>query len=400
MSSRALLHLKHLALTIGPRGSTTAGERAAAEYARTTFEAAGLETHWEPFRAPVSGWRPFAIASLAGLGSLLVAQLFATSGAIVAALIMAAATLSVFQEMYFRPNLLRPFVPKGASQNVWARIPAQRAAKRRLLLVGHIDTHRTPWLFTSPLRLKLLRLITSLGVVGFLAGTLLFALLAAGLTALTPWTLLLAPIYLVVLLATVQPDLTPHTQGANDNASGVAVVMSLAERLAREPLADTEVWALASGCEEVGSYGTQAFCDRRREALPGLMGISIDNVGGAGAGVCFTSVEGMVFPLKPDALLFALAEEIAREQPELNGYSLPYTTLHTDATTLMTRGVRSLSFVGLTPDGTLPNWHTVGDTFERVDPGSVERTEAFVWGLLQRLDRTLSGGVSAPHRGG
>jgi len=391
-------HLRHLALTIGPRGSTTAGERAASEYARATFEATGLETHWEPFRAPVSGWRPFAIASLAGLASLTAALLLGSGGATVAALLMALATLSVFQEMYFRPNLLRPLVPKGGSQNVWARIPAHATAQRRILLVGHLDTHRTPWLFTSPGRLKLLRLITTLGVVGFIAGTLLFALLAFGVTVLQPWTLLLAPIYLVVLLATLQPDLTPHTQGANDNASGVAVVMSLAERLAREPLAHTEVWALASGCEEVGSYGTQAFCDRRRDALPGLYGISIDNIGGAGAGVCFTSVEGMVFPLKPDAELFALAEAVAHGRPELNGYSLPYTTLHTDATTLMTRGVRSLSFVGLTPDGVLPNWHTVGDTFERVDPGSVERTEAFVWEMLQRLDRSPATGAGESPR--
>lgn len=115
----------------------------------------------------------------------------------------------------------------------------------------------------------------------------------------------------MVLLATVQPDLTPHAQGANDNASGVAVVMSLAERLAHEPLANTEVWALASGCEEVGSYGTQAFCDRRRPELPGLFGLSLDNVTGGA---------------------------IVSERPDLEADSKPFTTLHTDATTLMASG--------------------------------------------------------------
>lgn len=72
--------------------------------------------------------------------------------------------------------------------------PAPPGAHQRLLLVGHLDSHRTPWLFTSPTRLMLLRLITSLGVIGFILGTLLFTLLAMGVSALLPGTLLLAPI--------------------------------------------------------------------------------------------------------------------------------------------------------------------------------------------------------------
>ena len=380
-------HLRHLAVEIGPRGSTTPQERQAAAYARERLEAAGLETHWEPFRAPVSGWRPFALASLAGLLSVALVLLGGRLGAILGGTVMAVATASVFLEMYFRRNPLRALVPWAESQNVWARVPAARQATRRVLLVGHLDTHRTPWLFTTPTRLAAFRIITTFGIVGFVLGTLLFlAIGALGLDALRPWAWALAPLYLIVLAATLQPDATPFTQGANDNASGAAVVLSLAERLAREPLARTEVWALASGCEEVGSYGAQAFADAHRADLPGLLAISIDNVGGRGAGACYTTVEGMVFPLKPSPELLALAERLRAERPELNAYAKPYTTLHTDATALMVRGVPSLSFVGLTPDGVIPDWHTVGDVFERVDPGAVETTEAFVLELLRRFD--------------
>lgn len=380
-------HLRHLALEIGPRGSTTPQERQASAYARATFAAAGLETHEEPFRAPVSGWRPFALASAIGLASVALALAGGRAGALIAGVAMTIATVSVFLEMYFRPNALRALVPKGDSQNVWARVPAAGPAARRVLLVGHVDTHRTPWLFTSPARLTAFRAITTAGVVGFVLGALL--LLATGLLGLDglrPWTAALLPVYLVVLAATLQPDLTGYTQGANDNASGAGVVLSLAERLAREPLARTEVWALASGCEEVGSYGAQAFADRHRGDAPDLVAISVDNVGGRGAGVCYTSLEGMVFPVRPAPELFALAEAIRVERPELDAYPLPYTTLHTDATALMVRGIPSLSFVGLTRGGAIPDWHTLGDVFEKVDPGTVERTEAFVMELLQRLD--------------
>ena len=384
---QTMRHLQALAVDIGPRGSTTAGERQAATYARERFEAAGLETHWEPFRAPVSGWRPFVLAALGGLVAVALVLLGGRAGAVVGGLLLAVATVSVFLEMYFRPNPLRALVRRGDSQNVWARVPAAGTVTRRVLLVGHLDTHRTPWLFTSPTRLAVFRIITTVGIVSFILGTLAF--LAIGvfdLAAARPLAWPLAAIYLVVLAATLQPDTTPYTNGANDNASGAAIVLSLAERLAREPLARTEVWALASGCEEVGSYGTHTFADAHRAELPGLLAISIDNVGGHGAGVCYTSVEGMVFPLRPSPELFALAERLRADRPELGAYARPYTTLHTDATALMTRGVPSLSFVGLTPQGVLPDWHTAGDVFERVDPNTVERTETFVLELLRRID--------------
>jgi hypothetical protein len=387
MTSSAMRHLHHLAVDIGPRGSTTPQERQAAAYLRERFEAAGLEPRWEPFRAPVSGWRPFALAALFGLVSVALVGLGGRAGASLAAAVMAVATASVFLEMYFQRNPLRALVAHGESQNVWARVPAAGPATRRVLLVGHLDTHRTPWVFTSPGRLAAFRVVTTAGIAGFVVGTLLFA--AIGVFDLAAWRGLawaLAPIYLTVLALTAQPDTTPFTHGANDNASGAAVVLSLAESLARAPLARTEVWALGSGCEEVGSYGAQAFADAHRGELPGLVAISIDNVGGAGVGVCYTSVEGMVLPLRPSPELFGLAERIRVDRPDLDAYSLPYTTLHTDATALMVRGVPSLSFVGLTRGGVIPEWHRVGDRFERVDPATVERTEAFVLELLRRID--------------
>jgi len=387
-----MLHVKHLAVNIGPRGSTTDGERAAAAYVARTFAEMGLKATTEPFTSTVSGWRPFAVAALVALAAT-VLFLFVNRGvAALLALILLAATVSVFLEMYFRPNLLRPFIRKGQSQNVLARVPSAGAApdsapRRKVVLVAHMDTHRTPWVFTSPGRLAFFKTMTTVGVVAFVLSAVLFIVFAATGAPWLKWVALaLTPVHLTVFALTWQPDTTPYTAGANDNATGVGVLLNLGERLAREPLANTEVWLLASGCEEVGSVGAQAFVKRHRHELENTLAISIDNVGGPGAGVCYTSVEGMVFPLKPSPELFALAEELRAEHPELNAYSLPYTTLHTDATCFMANGVPSLSFVGLTPDGRIPNWHVVSDVFENVDETTVERTEEFVWRLLQRLD--------------
>ncbi|HRQ10325.1 MAG TPA: M28 family peptidase [Trueperaceae bacterium] len=396
----AMTHVKHLAETIGPRGSTTPPERQAAEYAAAVMRGAGLEPRLEEFTSPVSGWRPFALG--AGVALLVSALLLLSPGpaggrwlAALLGLVMLATTASVFLEMYFRPNLLRPFVRKGTSQNVWALIPALKpaaAATTRVVLVAHLDTHRTPWVFTRPWRLRLFSTVTALGVAAFVITALVcLAYAATGWSWLVWVALCLAPVHLVVLALTLQPDTTPHTAGANDNASGVGVVLSLAQRLAREPLQHTEVLVLASGCEEVGSVGSKAFIVRHPDLLEGAFAISVDNVGGRGVGVCYTSLEGMVFPLRPSPELFAIAEEIRVANPELEAYSQPYTTLHTDATCFMANGVPSLSFVGLTPGGVIPDWHQVSDVLKNVDPGTVSRTEEFVLRLLRSLDARIRG---------
>jgi hypothetical protein len=52
----------------------------------------------------------------------------------------------------------------------------------------------------------------------------------------------------------------------------------------------------------------------------------------------------------------------------------------------MVNGVPSLSFVGLTPHGTIPNWHQASDMFDRIDETAVAVTEEFVMEILCRLD--------------
>jgi hypothetical protein len=49
-------------------------------------------------------------------------------------------------------------------------------------------------------------------------------------------------------------------------------------------------------------------------------------------------------------------------------------------------GLRTLTFVNLTPAGELPFWHRPDDVYANVDPDVLARTGEFLWELLQRLD--------------
>ena len=387
MKSSAMTHLEYLAVKIGARGSTTPEERDAARYAKEEFESLGLETHWEEFTSPTTGWRPYSIASFFGLISVVAVYFGGPIAAGISGILMLVTTVSVLLELNFQPNLLRVLVPKGKSQNIWARIPSKRPSNKRILITGHVDTHRTPWVFTTIKRINFLRIVTTLGTISFVLSTIFFFILVfVDIPALRWLFLIFVLIYLTVLVITWQPDRTPFTQGANDNASGTAIVISLAKIIAQEPLLNFEVWVLCTGSEEVGSYGAQDFIKRHKSELQDNYVINIDNVGGSGAGVCYTSTEGMIFPLKPSSELFSLANQINAENPEFNAYTLPFTTLNTDGTCFMINRIPTLSFVGLTPEGMIPNWHQVTDTFEHVDATSVENTESFILKLLGQID--------------
>ena len=249
--STAMDHVRHLAGSIGPRGTGTAGERAAAEHARRHLTDLGLDVHVEPFAAPASGWRGFAIAAATALAATAAFVFGGRLGAALGGAVLIVATVLVFLEMYFRPNPLRALVPRCESRNVWARLRPAEAPAARVVLVAHLDTHRTPWAFRSPARLTLFRVTTAVGIVSFVLGAALFV--AGALVDLGAWRWTaapLAPVYALVLALTWPTDRTPYTAGANDNASGVGVVLSLATRLANAPLARTEVSVVLSGAEE------------------------------------------------------------------------------------------------------------------------------------------------------
>ena len=387
LTARCLEHVRHLSEDIGPRGSTTAAEAAAAAYAWGVLDKLELSPRMQRFRSATSQWRPFALAITLALLAVAVYPLAGRATAILATLLAATTLVSAYLDLNFTTNPIRWLLPKRASQNVWAVIPAAGTPSRRLVLVGHLDTHRTPFVFRSPLHLKGFRVLVTAGFASMVALVLLYI---AGSIVQSDiiYLISLAPAVLLIvdLIMTVQADMTPYTPGANDNASGAAVVLALAERLKAEPLANTEVWAVNSGCEEVGCYGAAAFLREQREELGEAYFIALDSVAGPGSGPCYITREGMTRPYRSDPGLVALAGQIAADRPELGAYSKVMPLGFTEGAIGIKNGMPSLTFVNLRPDSVLPYWHRPDDVFENVDADVLARTQAFVWELLQRID--------------
>jgi len=389
-AARCLEHVRYLSVDIGPRGSTTANEAAAAAYAWGVLDKLDLSPRMQRFKSATSQWRPFALAIALALLAVAVYPLAGRATAILATLVVATALVSAYLELNFTTNPLRWLLPKRPSQNVWAVIPAAGTPARRLVLMGHLDSHRTPFVFRSPLHLKVFQVLVAVAFASM--ATLVLLYIAGSITENNVIYLIsLAPAVLLIpdLIMTIQPDATPYTPGANDNASGAALVLSMAERLKEEPLASTEVWVVNNGCEEVGCYGAAAFLREHREKLKEAYLIALDSVAGPGSGPCYIAREGMTRLYRSDPGLMALADQIAADRPELGAYSKAMPFGFTDGAIGIKNGMPTLTFVNLRPDSVLPYWHRPDDVFENVDADVLARTEAFVWELLQRIDSNL-----------
>jgi hypothetical protein len=261
--------------------------------------------------------------------------------------------------------------------------------RQTVVVSGHVDTHRTALAMQSPGLWRVFRVLTTLVSVGYVA---LVAMFVWGIFTPDPLprtlALYLALLVIVGLVFTLQPDFTPFVRGANDNASGAAAVLALAERLKAEPLRQTAVVLLNTGCEEVGCFGIIDFIRRHRDgAAKDARYLVLDNIAGRGSGVNYVLDETLLLPVKSDAGLVALAERVAKANPELGAKPWHYRGLTSELAVATVHGVKALGLLNFDPQtGMPPNFHTARDTLSNIDAAVLERSEQFAWAILREID--------------
>lgn len=382
-------HIKYLAETIGPRGSTHGSEKRAAQYAANVLEQAGMQPQIEPFRSARSAYLPYLLFSGLFLVSELCFLFGGRWGLVVAILLSILGLLSILLELTFRPNPFRWLLPKGESQNVWVKIEPQGQAHQKVVLLGHLDSHRTPLIFSSPGWLKFFGTLVPIGL-----GSSILLILLFGISLLSDdwiWQVVSIPfvlLYLIIFILMIQADLTPFSPGANDNASGAALVLNFAVKLKEKPLEQTEVWSVLTGCEEVGCYGADAFVKAHREDLVGVIWLTVDSVGTRYGNPTYTVSETFLLTTHSDADMVKTARKIAKNHPGLN--VKPHTlSAYSEGAIGGKYNFRVLSFGSIGRGGSQPDWHRMTDVVDNVDADVVEGCEMFIWEVLRSIDREL-----------
>ncbi|MEM6732284.1 MAG: M28 family peptidase [Myxococcota bacterium] len=178
--------------------------------------------------------------------------------------------------------------------------------------------------------------------------------------------------------------------GANDGASGVAVLLSLVDWLrdeSRRPtvdltLFDAEDWHQIDG--NWVSLGARRFVEANEAELPDAV-LVLDMIGAQGLNVQFDlSVRD-----HPPSMEWGLAlHRLARAEgvlPFCRQEETPLTWVQDDHTPFLERGIRSCLMI----DMDYPVWHTVDDTLEQCDPAVLDEMARFSRSAIVKLAATF-----------
>jgi hypothetical protein len=379
---------------VGRRAPGSDAERRAAAHLKRRLEGLGREVELESIEV-WPGW-PLGYAILAAL-AVLGSVLSVSVPALGIGLALAAALVTFLDAGVLIPTVRR-LLGRRASQNVvsWG----DRDKPGLLLLVAHYDAgrggialsegaqsrraavgsliHRPIGPLEPLLWAELAVLVCCLLRLVGLTGTLLTVI------QFVPTVLLIVAVALLVDIA-----LSPTKGGENDNATGAALTLRLAERFGGGELEHFDVHVLLTGGQKAVAAGSRAFLKGHKREL-GRDRTVVLNIDAVGSGtVRYTSREGPLIAIKSHPQLVQLCDAIAEDDEDENAFG---------ARPIVNRSASdgyAARSAGL-PAITIGCRGRLDYVPARVDGAAVERAEGFCAELIRRLDAEVGPDLATP----
>jgi hypothetical protein len=353
------------------RPSASEGEQRAAEMITARLESEGCSAAIERERAHGTYWWPLGLLTLAaGLVSLKGSRLLRTvvGGFTAAAL---ADDISGGSQWFRRAAL-----PRRDTWNVVAEA-GDRNAERTIVFVAHHDAAnwsllfapQIPEFFGERFPKQLERSHTTPPIMFPVFAGPLLALLS-GITGSKLLRRAAAVLSLGSALSFAEIGSRSVVPGANDNLSGVAVLVGLARLLRERPVKGIRVLLVSTGSEESFMEGMRGFAKRHFAALPigSTKFVCIDSVGSPT--LMQLEGEGMLWMADYDEQFKAEFSRAAAEidVPLVRGLRFRNAT---DALISLQAGYPTLMLGSISRYKAPSNYHWPTDTAENVDYSSV-----------------------------
>jgi len=255
VAARLRHDVEHLASL--DRRTTSPGERSSADWIAGRLRDIGAADVTSCRFRSQSSWAP------TNLAHVVLAMAAGAMPGIIGRLLAAAVAASYELDVSGRSHWLRRLLPAKTGVSVTGCIPLPGGAKpdKTLVLVAHHDAAHNGIVWHRR-TVALNRLLSRR--TGETMPTHAPALVAMAANMAPMWPVRVAAQFILggILLAAIQSMRSYTTPGANDNATGVATVLEVANRLRSQQQSSMEVLLVFPGGEEAGNTGMRAWASQ------------------------------------------------------------------------------------------------------------------------------------------
>jgi hypothetical protein len=308
------------------------------------------------------------------------------------------ATAAMYLDLTARLYIARYLFPRRLAQNVTSRGDRPEAPARVVLAANH-DAARTGLLYWRRSRRRPRRRrwrpSVLVGPIDLCFWTMAAALVAAAVRLITGSEsdllsgiqFVLTVILMTYVVLFVDVALSPASEGANSNASGVATLLELGRRIARDPLDAIDVWLVFPAAQEGFMLGMREWMKRNAEELDPrrTFFVHVDSVGGGK--VHHVTGEGFALLYRHDPSLIRICERLGSE-PKI-------WRTGTDGVIPAMQGFPSVTLVGADEAGRVANHRGTSDTVDNLDPEALDKAVDYVEELVRRIDDIAARRVAA-----
>lgn len=375
------------------RPACSAGEREAADWIATRLHELGYDARVEDELSYTGYARP--MAALGGLG--IAAGLATLRGRrVLGALLATAVAAGIAEDVSNGPRVFRRLTMRRRRTTNVVTSGGDASAGRTLVILAHHDAPPTGLLFhpEPPRRLAEIfpdfveRTDTSLPLwwVGIAPQVLIVAGAALRLRVLVRLGIGAALLATASVIDIARSRTVP---GANDNLSGVAAAIAVAEALAKRPVEGLRVLFASCGAEEVLQGGIHGFAKRHLASLPRdrTWVINLETVGSTRLGMLEGEGPIVMEDFEPRF------KDLVAEEAEAGGVSLRRglrSRTSTDSVIPHRAGFPVATLTSITKWKSLANYHWPTDTPENVDYSTVAKAVS----VTERVARRLAAAAS------
>lgn len=364
------------------RGLGSKSNAKAAEVISEKLKSADFRVEYQSFRTPPTylpiiywliGGLTVGLLTVQWLGwaSVLIVTIFAVNGL-----------------LYFdwRPSWLLFLPPLINSQNIIGRY-GPSGVKSKLILMAHYDSAPVSFLYRRQTKDGFRNSIRSSMILMALATPV------AGLSYHLPANqyLLVIRILLCVyfigqaLLGTIGFWQKGYTNGASDNATGVAAALKTAESL-KTQLKNTEIEVVLTNAEEVGMVGAYYYLKEKFDKARLNYLINFDTLGNGQ--LKLITQTGSLTLIEYDNEITKTATSLVKTDRRFQNVTAEsWHTADFDSAWFVRAGIPCVTLAALDKNGLMPNIHRPEDTLDHVDTRPMLQAIDFAVAIALKLDK-------------